>query len=59
MGYAFENTPWDLVPDSEKLGFAIMDAQIRDGSLTLAERLVAERAKREALWLRDYLGVPA
>lgn len=47
MGYAFENTPWHLVPDSEKLAFAVMDAQIRDSSLNPQERWAKEQALKE------------
>ena len=38
MGYAFENTPWYLLPRGEQIAIAIMNAQIRDGFLTLQER---------------------
>lgn len=47
MGYAFENTPWHLVPDSEKLSIWIMQAAIRDGQPTIQERYAAEFAKAE------------
>ena len=37
MSYAFENTPWYLVPEGERLSIAIMQAQVRDGMLTIDE----------------------
>jgi hypothetical protein len=48
MGYAFENTPWHELPSSEQESILIMQAQIRDGSPTLQERLVCEQARMEA-----------
>jgi hypothetical protein len=47
MGYAFENTPWHLVPWEEQVSIAIMNAQIRDNYPTLDERWAASFALLE------------
>jgi len=46
MAYAFENTPYYLIPTSEQCAIATMQAQIRDNALTLAELT----AKYEAIY---------
>jgi sulfur relay (sulfurtransferase) DsrC/TusE family protein len=47
MGYAFENTPYYLLPDSERLAIWIMQAAIRDNALTPEEWMVCAWARED------------
>jgi len=47
MGYAFENTPWHEIPDSEKLAIWKMQAIIRDDQLNPSEAWMKQHTLRE------------